>query len=89
MFLEVLTRCYRRPGLLAANQASLRAQTCADWTQTLLVDEEGRGIAWSYVNMAGYAPHLVGEYVWILDDDDLCVRSWCGAPTGRGVRRRW
>lgn len=75
MFLEVLTRCFRRPGLLAANQASLAAQTCADWTQTLLVDEEGRGIAWSYANMAAYGPRLAGEYVWILDDDDLCVRA--------------
>ncbi|MBK8211618.1 MAG: hypothetical protein IPK78_18335 [Rhodospirillales bacterium] len=72
-FLEVLTRCYRRPGMLAVNQASLRAQTCDDWTQTLLVDDVGRGIMWSYMNLAAYGPQIAGEYVWILDDDDCAV----------------
>ena len=72
-FLEVLTRACKRPRMLAANQASLRAQTCGDWVQTLLVDEVGRGIGWSHENMAAYAPHLVGDYIWCLDDDDLCI----------------
>jgi len=72
-FLEILTRCYKRPTMLAANQASLRAQTDGDWVQTLLVDEVGRGIAWAHEHMAAYAPHLVGDYIWILDDDDLCI----------------
>ncbi len=59
--------------MLARNIASLQRQTSADWTQTLLVDEVGRGIDWSYRNLADYAPHLVGSYIWILDDDDECV----------------
>lgn len=75
MFLEVLTRCYRRPGLLAVNQAGLAAQTSDDWAQTLLIDDVGRGIGWSTENMAAYAPQLVGDYVWILDDDDVCIRD--------------
>lgn len=25
--------------------------------------------------MAAYAPRLVGRYIWILDDDDLCTRD--------------
>lgn len=72
-FLEVLTRAYKRPQMLAVNQASLAAQTDGDWVQTLLVDEAGRGIAWSHENMGAYAPRLVGEWIWILDDDDACA----------------
>lgn len=73
-FLEVLTRTFGgRPTLLAANQASLAAQTDGDWTQTLLMDTEQRGIAWASENLGAYAPQLVGDYIWILDDDDLCI----------------
>lgn len=72
--LEVLTRTYRRPQMLARNMASLEAQTCGDWVQTLLRDTFGRGIGWSYTNMAAYAPQLVGDYIWVLDDDDECIR---------------
>lgn len=72
-FLEVLTRTYKRPTMLTVNQASLAAQSDPDYIQTLLVDEVGRGIAWSYENIAAYAPHLVGDYIWVLDDDDMCV----------------
>lgn len=73
-FLEVLTRCYKRPTLLARNQASLRAQTCDDWTQTLLIDDVGRGINWSHENLTRCAPALNGQYIWLLDDDDECIR---------------
>jgi hypothetical protein len=73
-FLEILTRCFKRPIMLSHNQASLEQQTCADWTQTLLVDELGRGVGWSYQNMAAYADQLTGDYIWILDDDDVCTR---------------
>lgn len=72
-FLEVLTRVYKRPQMLAANQASLDDQTNDDWEQTLLVDEVGRGVGWSYEQLTAYAPKLTGEYIWLLDDDDLCV----------------
>ena len=73
-FLEVLTRTFgRRPTMLAVNQASLLAQTCDDWTQTLLIDGAGLGIGWATENMAAYAPQLVGDYIWCLDDDDTCI----------------
>lgn len=72
-FLEVLTRVYKRPQMLAINVESLRHQTDDDWTQTYLVDNVGRGINWSHENMAAYAPRLVGEWVWIVDDDDMCT----------------
>lgn len=74
-YLEVLTRCYRRPMMLQRNVNSLGRQTDGDWKQTLLIDDVGRGIGWSYRNMAAYAPALVGEYIWILDDDDECIRE--------------
>ena len=72
-FLEVLTRCYKRPAMLAVNRASLAAQTDGDYVQTLLVDDVGRGIAWSHENMGAYAAQLTGAYVWVLDDDDTCI----------------
>lgn len=72
-FLEILTRCYKRPRMLAINQASLTTQTDPDWVQTLLPDLIGRGIGWSMENMANYASELVGDYIWILDDDDMCI----------------
>lgn len=72
-FLEVLTRSYKRPGYLAQNQASLRAQTDSDWQQTLLVDEVGRGVPWANRHLGAYAPNLVGDYIWVLDDDDECI----------------
>ena len=73
-FLQILTRCYRRPQLLLANISSLVAMTDPDWVQTCLIDSEGRGIGWSYTNMAAHAPLLRGDYIWILDDDDVCSR---------------
>lgn len=73
-FLEVLTRCCRRPTMLARNQASLDAQTDGDWLQTILIDDLGRGIPWASEQVGRYAPHLVGRYIWLLDDDDECIR---------------
>lgn len=75
MLIEVLTRCYKRPKYLAANQASLDAQTDDDWQQTLLVDEVGRGVEWANRNLGRYGQHLDGDYIWILDDDDVCTRD--------------
>lgn len=73
VFLEVLTRAYKRPNMLAKNKASLRAQFDDDYIQTIFDDEIGRGIGWSYQNLAAYAPNLAGKYIWILDDDDMAV----------------
>ncbi len=71
-FLEILTRTFNaRPRLFAAHCASLAAQTDQDFVHTLLVDDAGRGIAWATENMAAYAPRLVGDYVFVLDDDDV------------------
>ena len=74
-FLEVITRTFnQRPRMLARNVASLHGLTDADWMQTILVDEQGRGVAWAQENMANYSTQLQGRYIWILDDDDMCIR---------------
>jgi hypothetical protein len=73
-FLEILTRSFGgRPHMFAAQQVSLTAQTDRDFVHTVLMDSERRGIEWASENMGRYAPQLVGDYVWILDDDDLCT----------------
>jgi hypothetical protein len=73
-FLEVITRHMEsRPNFIQDNFASLDMQTCDDWVQTLLVDDVGRGVEWANYQMGRYAPNLVGEFIWVLDDDDVCV----------------
>lgn len=71
-FLEIITRTYKRPALLANNIASLSRQTNGDYLHVFLPDEVGRGVAWANARLAEQAPHLKGEYIWILDDDDEC-----------------
>lgn len=73
-FLEVLTRCYKRPVMLGNNRRSLAAQTDPDWEQVFLDDVVGRGVPWAQENLAHYSTHLRGRYIWILDDDDQCIR---------------
>jgi hypothetical protein len=43
----------------------------------LLIDEIGRGIEWSHTNMATACPQIKGDYVLVLDDDDLIVVKTC------------
>jgi hypothetical protein len=74
-FLEVITRTYKRPELLVANQASLDAQSDDDWIQTVYVDDDGHGVGWANGQMFHYAQVLRGDYIWILDDDDICTRA--------------
>lgn len=73
-FLEVLTRCYQRPAMLAANKRSIARQSCPSWQQTMLIDREGYGVEGAYARLSAYAPELTGRYIWILDDDDECAR---------------
>lgn len=70
---EVLTRTYNRPTMLANNQLSLAVQTDPDWRQTLLPDEIGIGVPAANARLADV--DTIGGYVWVLDDDDLCVNS--------------
>jgi len=74
-FLTVVTRCYKRPQMLRRNQAALDAQTCDDWEQLLLVDAVGRGVGWANAQFAAHADDVSGDYVLMLDDDDMLARS--------------
>lgn len=69
--LEVVTRCNRRPKMLAQNVASLDAQLCGDWVQTLLTGAAGKGMAAAQAQLAEFCPY--GQYVLLLDDDDVLV----------------
>jgi hypothetical protein len=72
-FLEVITRTFgQRPRRLADNLESLKQQTDRDWMRTLIVDDERRGVAWAVGNLR--TVEATGDYVWVLDDDDIC--SW-------------
>lgn len=74
-FLEILTRTFNaRPRMFAAHKISLAMQTDQDFTHTVLVDSDRRGLVWATENMAAYAPRLVGEYIFVLDDDDELIR---------------
>jgi len=74
MLLSVVTRCYKRPVGLRRNQLSLMLQTRQDYEQILLVDNVGLGIKAADERMAAEAPALInGEYVYILDDDDMLI----------------
>lgn len=72
MFLQVITRTMgNRPQMLARNQSSLAAQSDNSWAQTLVVDRECRGCGWANRNLSTIP--ALGQWVWILDDDDECI----------------
>ena len=70
--LEIVTRTFRRPGMLRRNVESVRA-LAGSWRQVFLADLDGLGVAWANAQLAHYEP--VGEWVWVLDDDDLCAHA--------------
>jgi hypothetical protein len=71
MFLTVITRTYLRPNLLKSNQESLQRQTDRDWEQILLIDRDGIGVPLANKNLRKVEPG--GEYVLVLDDDNIIV----------------
>lgn len=75
MMLEIVTRHLTgRPTMLAANMDSVRALVYPADTEvkhTLLIDDVGRGVPWANGQLADYDP--MGDYVWLLDDDDRAI----------------
>lgn len=57
--------------MLLRNQLSLQSQTSRDWEQTILVDEQRRGVEWANGNLA--TVEATGDYIWFLDDDNECL----------------
>lgn len=68
-FLSVVTRCYQRPEMLKANVQSLAEQSDPDYEQIFVIDETGEGLHAANQALALAEPE--GEYVLILDDDDM------------------
>lgn len=72
-FLEVITRTFgQRPDMLRRCTESLQEMHDSDWTQQIVVDQVGLGVNWANANLA--TVDVSGTWVWILDDDDICVR---------------
>lgn len=73
--LSVVTRTFLgRPVGLARCKASVNRQTRLDLVQhILLIDEQRRGIEWTYDHMDRVLPMLAGRYVLLLDDDDYLI----------------
>lgn len=69
-FLTIYTPTYKRPLLLAACVESVRAQTCEDLQHLIIHDEIGIGIEGMFAAIPSHAGKIVGEYVYILQDDD-------------------
>ena len=72
-FLSVVTRCYKRPAMLAKNMASLEVQSEPDYEQLFIVDDEGQGIGWANRALATVDP--TSDYVMVLDDDDMLIND--------------
>lgn len=70
-FLEVITRCYKRPKTLELNKQSLLKQSDQDYKQTFLIDDIGIGVPKANRGLHLVAPKLTGDYIYILDDDDV------------------
>lgn len=68
-FLTVVTRCYKRPEFLKNNLESLKMQTVQNYEQILIIDEVGQGVYAANKSLANARP--MGQYVMVLDDDDL------------------
>lgn len=74
MLLSIVTRCYRRPVGLRRCKLSLALQTSQNFEHVLLVDDVGIGFRAADVRLATDAPALInGDYVYILDDDNLLI----------------
>lgn len=72
-FLTIYTPTYKRPTLLAECRASVAAQSDADYQHLVVEDAVGIGIGGMFAAIQTNAPLVEGEYVYILQDDDLLV----------------
>ncbi len=72
-FLSVVTRCYKRLNMLGKNISALNSQDDPDYEQLFLVDDVGYGVGYANRQLATAEPK--GEYVLILDDDDMLIND--------------
>lgn len=72
MILEIVTRHMpTRADMLRRNEQSLAALSSKRWVHTILTDMARRGVAWANAQLQTFEP--MGDYVWVLDDDDVCI----------------
>ena len=98
-FLEVVTRTFvgRRPDLLLRCHLSVRQLGSSNWLHNVLVDDRLMGVAHANRKLADLEAR--GEWVWVLDDDDVCCHpgligdlQWLVetlSPDAIIVRARW
>ncbi len=87
-FLTIVTRCCKRPVALVRAIESVQMQTDKDVEQVFIVDEGGKGLVWANRQLHEQRGRVSGEYVFVLDDDDMlatpgfvarlkdCVAQW-------------
>jgi len=73
-FLSILTRTYQRPEALKQCKRSVAMQADQDLEHLILRDTVGVGCIEAYRLLLNVQPR--GEYVMILDDDDLLASPW-------------
>ena len=74
-FLTVVTRCYKRPEMLANNRQSLADQTSQDFEQIFIVDTVGYGVSWANKQFYRHRDEPTGDYILMLDDDDMLTNN--------------
>lgn len=74
LFLTIITRhVIGREKLLARNTRTVKSQTCDDYEQIFLIDDQKRGMLWADRNLHANRDKPTGRYVYVLDDDDYLV----------------
>jgi len=73
-FLSIITRTYNRPEALQQCKRSVLGQADLDLEHIILRDTVGVGVAEAHRLFLNAQPR--GEYVMILDDDDLIASPW-------------
>jgi GT2 family glycosyltransferase len=61
--------------MLQINKASLCMQSCQDFEQLLMIDGQGGGWKHAAEMLADLAQDAAGDYVLILDDDDILLNA--------------
>ena len=72
-FLTIYTPTYRRPLLLAECRASVAAQSDPDYQHLVIEDTVGLGIGGMFAAIRQHTALIEGEYVYVLQDDDVLV----------------
>ena len=86
-FLSIVTRhMLSRPALYERHLQSLLAQTDRNFEQVLIVDETGNGLRWANEQFAVHAGRVTGDYVLLLDDDDVLAEPDAVAALRAAVR---